>query len=225
MKNYLWIAAIVSVSTLNIYAEENPFALQENFQKIDKNADDLLNSLKKIYSERKEKKQVVKFVEPSIEQPLASEDNAVDSSIIENNITDINVSKEEEQHNEDSELAFKKAIEEQENLAKEAEAAEEVRLEKVKQEQTKVEEEKVRLEQVKIEEEKAKTEQVKKEEERKKVLEAKKELENKENVKKEQELKDTSKNIVDINTTEEELKALTEADEALLKAMQEVDED
>ena len=49
------------------------------------------------------------------------------------------------------------------------------------------------------------------------------ELESVENTKEEKELKDTSKNIVDINIAEEEQNALNDADEALLKAMQEVD--
>jgi hypothetical protein len=241
MKNHLWIAAIVSVSTFNVYAQENPFALQEKFQKIDKDTDALINSLKKIYSERKESKQVDIVVVPSMEDSLVSEDN----------VTDINISNNEDPDTVDNELLFKKAIDEQDDLISISVAAEEKRLEKVREEQFKIEEEKAKRVQIR----KEKREAVEKEEEKKEspsikvpevepeapesaestkkdTLEDKvqveeaaaiKAVENEELMTEDKELKDEKHKIVEINATKDDLQAGNEADDALLKAMQEVD--
>ena len=244
MKKYLWTVAIVSVLTPNIYAEENPFALQENFQKIDKNTDDLIESLKKIYNERKEKKQVNIIPKVIIEESFVPEQNAteIEANTTESKVTDVNVSKEEEQVSEETSVElnasqeeskanvendaiFRKAVEEQKALAN---VAEEERLEKVRQEKEKIDK--------KQEAEKKKQEMerqaLEKEEKRKKVLEekeqqakkdAQKALERKENTKKE--AKKSSVEIVDINITQDEQDADRAAEDAFLKATKEVEKE
>lgn len=262
MKKYLWVAVIVSVLTFNIYAEENPFALEERFQQIDKDTDDLLDSLKKMYSERNEKTHMQILMSPREEKTLVADDNTTDMDISEEEHMMIMMSpKTEKSHvSDENETAFKKAIEEQESLTKEVE---EERLEKVKQEQIQIEEEQERQEQAKIKADKVKKDEANIEEEKIKqahiqkeaeLLEAEKkkakehqvlkkeeseipiektlqekedaaiqEVEREESVTDEKELKDTGENIVNINIAEEEKNALKDADDALLKAMQEVD--
>jgi len=284
MTKYLWAVVIVSVSTFNIYAEENSFALEEKFQQIDKDTDDLLDSLKKMYSERNEKTHMQILISPRKKKTLVADDNRTNMNISEEEHMMIMMSpKTEKSHvSDENETAFRKAIEEQESLTKEVE---EERLEKVKQEKAKIEEEKAKLEQIKKEaksleaekkkekeqqelekekesetpiektlqekeddaivelerEGKVKLEQIeteskllesekKKEKEsenpRAKILQEKEdaaieEIEREDNTK---EAKDTSGYIVNINMAEEEKNALKDADDALLKAMQEVDE-
>jgi len=221
MKKYLWTVAIVSVLTPNIYAEENPFALQENFQKIDKNTDDLIESLKKIYNERKEKKQVNIIPKVIIEESFVPEQNAteIEANTTESKVTDVNVSKEEEQVSEETSVElnasqeeskanvendaiFRKSVEEQKALAN---VAEEERLEKVRQEKEK------------------KRKKVLEEKEQQAKKDAQKALERKENTKKE--AKKSSVEIVDINITQDEQDADRAAEDAFLKATKEVEKE
>jgi len=223
MKKYLWTVAIVSVLSPNINAEENPFALQENFHKIDKNTDDLIESLKKIYNGRKDKKQVNIILKDSLKESFVTEQNVtgVETNTSESNVTNLNIS----QTNVDNDEIFRKALEEQKAWAKRA--AEEERLEKVRQEKEKIDKEQ---ESEKKKQEKER-EVLEKENKRKKVLEeteqkAKKDvqkaLERQENTKKEE--KKPSVKIVDINTTQDEQDVDRAAEDAFLRATKEVEE-
>jgi len=261
MKNHLWIAAIVSVSVFNVHAQENPFLLQEQFQKIDKDADALINSLKKIYSERKGSKEVDIVVVPSMEEALVSKDDVNDTNVS----NDRNITTKEDNVTVDNEILFKKAIEEQSDLVSARVDAEEKRIEKVREEQSKIEEEKQKVQVVKAlekdkisqeeaaainaveneessseeknknkkvelaDKEESDLEEIKSEKNNEKdVLDeeeaaAIKAVENEESNSEEKELKDKKHKTVDINATKDALKAMDEADDALLKAMQEVD--
>lgn len=214
MKKYLWIITILSLSIVNTYGEENPFALQENFQKIDRNTDDLLDSLKKIHNKIREERQSLTPVKVVIEESFDVEKNTTDSNITDVNITDINTTdmnvSEEEQAKKDNELAMKRLIEEEKN--KEIEE-EKIRLEKVKKEQARIKKEKEKLAQLEKEKQE-KQEEKKKEKERQELI-------------KEEKVKmksiETKNNIVDINLSKEKLELTKKIDQEYLEAIEVVD--
>jgi len=246
MKKYLWTVIIMIASSINIHAEENPFALNENLQKIDRDQELLLSTFKEIEERKKIRAETVNAPTLSVGtneekakdlSRLPSEDNmtvpgqeeadTVENKVVEKEETLLLVKVEEEKIKK----AREEELEAEKTKARQAKVEYE-RIEKVKQEQVKIEE--ARAVQAKAKEEKTKLEEMAKKEAEKKELEiqeAKKRIKMKEEetlalekVEKER-VREVKNTIVDINLTEEELIATEEADRAYIEAVKEMDRD
>jgi len=246
MKKYLWIVIIMIASSINIHAEENPFELNDNFQKIDRDQELLLSTFKEIAEKKETRAETINIPAPSVS---VNEENTKDLSRLpsEDNMT-IPTKEEEDtakkkKAEKEEKLLLKQAEEEKIKKVREEELkvekakavqakVEYERIEKVKQEQLKIEE--ARAAQAKAKEEKAKLEEMAKKEAEKKELEmqeAKKLIKIKEEETLAQEkvederVREVKNAIVDINLTEEELMATQEADRVYLEAVKEMDRD
>lgn len=242
MKKYVWFIALASLCMSGIYAEENPFALQENFQKIDKNTDEIIESLRKIYDgkEIKKRPKIIINEASDSEQNItkaetnSTEINSEDMSNLTNKeeMTEENIT-EEVNVTEELKAEEKKAASDQNTSSKvkkqeQLEQANEEALEEDKvvdsnstqeeQDANKAADEAFLKATKEVEEGYDKKELAK----RLIIVKDKKSIETDKNV----DTKETypeSEKVVDIDITKEEIEALKEADEALLKAIQEVD--
>jgi len=127
MKKYLLVVAFLSLS---VCAENNPFNLQENLQKIDQDQDVLLSALKEMAGDKEIE------VDDSINEPRpVTEDNleALPDAIKREEVADVT-------EISDKEVKAKKQDIDQLAMQK----AEELRLEKVKAEQIKIEQERAK---------------------------------------------------------------------------------
>ncbi|HIQ28638.1 MAG TPA: hypothetical protein EYH42_09090 [Sulfurovum sp.] len=166
MRKYLWMATIISVTTVYVCADDNPFNLKENLQKIDRDQDFLLSAFQDIVDKKE------KLDELNLDE--ADEVMAIDKD--EKIINDLNVSsedidtvKEVAQGNISKDKSVEKQIVKKEEKNIQEEKEEKIKQEKLRDKKEKEELkrlEKVKLEQLKIEEERKKQEKEKQEKEK-----------------------------------------------------------
>ena len=150
MKKYLLMALLASLS---IQAEDNPFALKENLQKIDKDQDVLLSALKEISDDQEAKEDAVldeqevneaPVAEVNTEEPQVQEEIVMDkeqSEVSPDNV-DIVSAKLMDKETEKSGAQKKQAIKNEADTKAEEMAQqkkEEARLAKIKEQQAKIE--------------------------------------------------------------------------------------
>jgi len=249
MKKYFWVA--IALTTMGVYAENNPFALQKNLQKIDQDQDVLLSALK----EMTEKKEAAEALEDDNEADTVDEEEEAVLPTPEVHVSD----QSDENTSADTQPteAQPKAqpVSTTEENTAPMQAAEEARIAKVKAEQAKIEKEraeqaeKARLEQARLhQQEEAQRQEALRKQEEERIAAQKREQERleveeyeaKRLAKKKAEAqmakqsmeaeemnkKETSEakhTVVDINLTREDMIAKKSADEEYMEAIKEVD--
>jgi len=195
MKTY--IVALALLASTQIMAESNPFDLQDNLQKIDKDQDALLSELKKLSQKKKKinvlKKHVDEAVNTTIDANVSLEKEAT---------VEVNNTKTEDEEKKLSELKEQQLQAEEERaklLEEQQKAQEQLALEKA-QEKALLEKRK----QEKLEQEKREVEAYEAQRRKKQEAEVKKEA------------------IVDIDIAHEKRIEKKDADEEYLKAIAEV---
>jgi len=234
MKRYIWMVVLFAVT--GVGASENPFEISENFQKIQKEQDDLLAELKRA----SEKLEAMREAE---------EDAEIDAEDDEEGEESESVSKEVKQPS-GKEVSQKSKVTPppSKTIAKVPSAVEKVKEEQMKIDAAREAQMKARAEEdakrkAAIEKERKEKEALKKLEEQRKIAEKKaKEIAQKKQqaqqanaapVKKVAKKQDNSvmpkqskrASGIDINVTREKLEAAKKAEEELRKAIQEVDQE
>jgi len=236
MKHYLW--AGVALLFIGAYASDNPFALEENFGKLEKEQEVLLDKLRKIAEAKELAEEQEIEDDPIIEEtPIVEETpKVVDVSTVEvkEALPKIDAEEKLEVMRQNALEASKKEAEERELLLAAAKAKE-VEILKIKEEdQKRIEIAKKEAEAREVEayekaradrlaKEEAEKESVKKEAMKKEAAE-KKIIENKEIAIVENK-EDESTSIDDINITKERLEEKLKADEEFAEAVQEMGEE
>jgi len=225
MKKYLLVALLTSLS---VQAEDNPFALKENLQKIDKDQDVLLSALKEISDNQEAKEEALDAQEANnnvVTDPNTAEVSQVeevstekDMSVVSRNSVDIEKERLMAQE-------VQKPVEQKQEVVKndvDTKAEEMAQQKKEEEKRQKIKENQAKIE-AQVQQEKALAQ---KEQERLEV-EA---YEKKRAIKKELEAK-TEMNtpadevVADINITREQILSKKEADKAYLEAVSEMDKE
>jgi len=236
MKKYLLIALLTSLS---IQAEDNPFALKENLQKIDKDQDVLLSALKEMSDNQEAKEEVLDAQEANenvVTDPNTKEVSQIEEVSTEEDMSAVSTKSVDIVREKLMAQEAQKAVEQKQEVIKNdvdakteaivQQKKEEERRQKIKEEQAKIEaqreQELAAKKEAQIQQEKARAQ---KEKERleveayEKKRAAKKELEAKEmNI-------PTDEAIADINITREQMLSKKEADKAYLEAVAEMDKE
>ena len=236
MKKYLLIALLTSLS---IQAEDNPFALKENLQKIDKDQDVLLSALKEMSDNQEAKEEVLDAQEANenvVTDPNTKEVSQIEEVSTEEDMSAVSTKSVDIVREKLMAQEAQKAVEQKQEVikndvdakteAKVQQKKEEERRQKIKEEQAKIEaqreQELAAKKEAQIQQEKARAQ---KEKERLEV-EA---YEKKRAAKKELEAKETNspadEAIADINITREQILSKKEADKAYLEAVAEMDKE
>lgn len=172
MRKYLWMATIISVTTVYVYADDNPFNLKENLQKIDRDQDFLLSAFQDIV-DKKEKLDELNLDESDEVMAIDKDEKIINDLNVSSE--DIDTVKEVAQGNISKDKSVEKQIVKKEEKNIQEEKEEKIKQEKLRDKKEKEELkrlEKVKLEQLKIEEERKKQEKEKQEKAKKDKLEA-----------------------------------------------------
>jgi len=244
MKKYL---LVVLLASLSVQAENNPFALKENLQKIDKDQDVLLSALKEISDNQEAKEEALDAQEANenvVPAPNTAEVSQVEEVSTEKDMPVVSTKSVDIEKERLMAQEAQKPVEQKQEVVKndvDAKAEEmaqqkkeEAKHQKIKEEQAKIEaqreQELAAKKEAQIQQEKALAQ---KEQERleveayEKQRAAKKELEVKEAIIPSQTETNTSSNevVADINITREQMLSKKEADKAYLEAVAEMDKE
>ncbi len=175
MRKYLWMVAMISATTVYVCADNNPFNLKENLQKIDRDQDFLLSAFQDIV-DKQEKLDELNLDESDEIMAIDKDKKIIDDLNV--SAEDIDTVKAVEERNITKDMTLEK--EKKKVLKKEEKNIQQAKEEKIKQEKARRNKEqeelkrleKVKLEQLKIEEERKKQEKLKQEKAKKDKLEA-----------------------------------------------------